>query len=167
MSLGLRICKRPQREKLSGRVFNYNEDKQEVHFEGPVTFFKGNKDFNLTASAIGSGNLETNEIKMNSLILADINLPPAAYQMIAVNLQDIIKNEGANEGLGDQTELLYKIANIVGEKIAKDYEQKSQQAYTSFATIPQLAAPIVFSNVNFKWSQAKKAFYSEGVIGGE
>jgi len=152
-------------EKLSGKVFNYNEDKQEVHFEGPVTFFKGSKDFSLTASSIGSGNLETNEIKMNSLILANMNLPTAAYQMMAVNLQDIIKNEGASEGLGDQTELLYKIANIAGEKAAKDYEQKSQQAYTSLATIPQLAAPIVFSNVNFKWSQAKKAFYNEGVIG--
>ncbi len=152
-------------EKLSGKVFNYNEDKQEVHFEGPVTFFKGSKDFSLTASSIGSGNLETNEIKMNSLLLADMNLPDAAYQMMAVNLQEVIKNEGASEGLGDQTELLYKIANIVGEKIAKDYEQKSQQAYTSLATIPQLAAPIVFSNVNFKWSQANKAFYNEGVIG--
>ncbi|HLZ16073.1 MAG TPA: hypothetical protein VKQ08_03500, partial [Cyclobacteriaceae bacterium] len=152
-------------EKLSGKAFNYNEDKQEVRFEGPVTFFKGTKDFAITASAIGSGNLETNEIKMNSLILANMNLPPAAYQMMAVNLQEVIKNEGAADGLGDQAELLYKIANIVGEKIAKDYEQKSQQSYLSLATVPQLAAPITFSNVNFKWSQARKAFYSEGVIG--
>ncbi len=152
-------------EKLSGKVFNYNEDKQEVKFEGPVNFFKGSNDFSLTASSIGSGNLETNEIKMNSLILANMNLPAAVYQMMAVNLQEVIKSEGASDGLGDQTELLYKIANIVGEKIAKDYELKSQQAYTSLATIPQLASPLVFSNVNFKWSQAKKAFYSEGAIG--
>jgi len=152
-------------EQLSGKVFNYNEDKQEIHFEGPVTFFKGSKDFNLTASALGSGNLETNEIKLNSLIMADMNIPQAAYQIMASNLQDIIKNEGAGEGLGDQTELLYKLANILGEKIAKDYEQKSQQAYTSLATIPQMGVPIVFSNVNLKWSQAKKGFYSEGVIG--
>ncbi len=152
-------------EKLSGKVFNYNEDKQEVKFEGQVNFFKGSKDFNLIASAIGSGNLETNEIKMNALILADMNLPLAVYQMMADNLQEVIKNEGANEGLGDQTELLYKIANIVGEDIAKDYEQKSQLAYTSLSTIPRLASPINFSNVNFKWSQANKAFYSEGTIG--
>ena len=152
-------------EKLSGKVFNYNEDKQEVHFEGPVTFFKGSKEFNLTASSLGSGNLETNEIKMNTLLLADMNLPSAVYQMMAVNLQEVIKNEGASEGLGDQTELLYKMANIVGEKIAKNYEQKSQQAYTSLSTIPQLTSSIAFSNVNFKWSQAKKAFYSEGIIG--
>jgi len=152
-------------EKLEGKVFNYNEDKQEVRFEGPVNFFKGSNDFNLTASALGSGNLETNEIKMNSLIMANMNIPTAAYQMMATNLQEVIKNEGANDGLGDQTELLYKIANIVGEKVAKDYEQKSQLAYTSLALIPQLAAPITFSNVNLKWSQGKKAFYSEGALG--
>ncbi|MGC4023099.1 MAG: hypothetical protein QM734_14715, partial [Cyclobacteriaceae bacterium] len=99
-------------QKLSGKVFNYNEDKRDVRFEGPVNFFKPTKDFSLTSSALGNGNLETNEIKMNALILADMNIPSAAYQMMAVNLQDVIKNEGAGEGLGDQTELLYKIANL-------------------------------------------------------
>ena len=152
-------------EKLEGKVFNYNEDKQEVRFEGPVNFFKGSKDFNLTASALGSGNLETNEIKMNALIMANMNIPLAAYQLMATNLQEVIKNEGAGDGLGDQTELLYKVANVVGEKIARDYEKKSQQAYTSLGTIAQLAAPITFANVNLKWSQTQKAFYSEGAIG--
>ncbi|HCW07234.1 MAG TPA: hypothetical protein DGG95_07715, partial [Cytophagales bacterium] len=157
--------KKASGEQLEGKVFNYNEDKQEVHFEGPVNFFKGSKDFNITASAIGSGNLETNEIKMNALIMANMNIVPTAYQVMATQLQEVIKNEGAGDGLGDQTELLYKVANVVGEKMARDYEKKSQQAYTSLATIPQLAAPITFGNVNLKWSQKQKAFYSEGTIG--
>ncbi len=152
-------------EKLSGKIFNYNEEKQEVKFEGPVNFFKNFKDFNLKASAIGSGNLESNEIKLNSLMMLDMGIPAAAYQMMALKLQDVIKNEVANEALGDQAELLYKIANITDERTAKDYETKSQQGYVSLATIPQLGAPIVFPNVNLKWSQDKKAFYSEGVIG--
>lgn len=152
-------------EKLSGKVFNYNEDKQEVRFEGPVTFFRGGKDFNLISSALGSGNLETNDIKMNSFIMADMNVPAAAYQLMALNLQDVIKNEGAAEGLGDQTELLYKIADIIGERAVKEYEQKSLQGYVPLSTIPPLAKPIVFSNVNLKWSQDHKAFYSEGPLG--
>ncbi|MEJ0054262.1 MAG: hypothetical protein WDN75_00580 [Bacteroidota bacterium] len=152
-------------EKLSGKVFNYNEEKNEVRFEGPVTFFKGFKEFNITASALGSGNLATNDIKMNSIIAADVNLPPQAFQMMAVDLQAVVKNESVPEGLGDQTELLYKIADIVGERFVKDYEQKSLQAYVSLSTLPQLAQPLVFSNVNLKWSQKYKAFYSEGVLG--
>lgn len=152
-------------EKLSGKIFNYNEERQEVKFEGPVNFFKNFKDFSLTASALGSGNLESNEIKLNALMLLDMGIPTSAYQTMALKLQDIIKNEGANEALGDQAELLYKIANITDERTAKDYEQKSQQGYVPLATIPQLGAPIVFPNVNLKWSQTKKAFYSEGAIG--
>lgn len=154
-------------EKLSGKVFAYNEDKQEVRFEGPVNFFKGSmKDFKITATALGSGNLETNDIKMNSFIMAEMGIPPTAYDLMAKNIMEVIKNEGvAEEALGDQTELLYKIADIVGERAAKDYEAKSLQAYVPLATVPGLAKPLVFSTVNLKWSQKYKAFYSTGNLG--
>jgi hypothetical protein len=151
--------------KLSGKVFAYNEEKQEIRFEGPVTFFKGLNDFSLTASALGSGNLETNDIKMNSFVMANMNLPPTAYQMLALNLQEVIKVEGATDGLGDQAELLYKIADIVGERVVKDYEQKSLQGYVSLTTMQALTRPLVFANVGLKWSQKAKAFYSEGTLG--
>ncbi|HZY79674.1 MAG TPA: hypothetical protein VFE50_09135 [Cyclobacteriaceae bacterium] len=154
-------------EKLSGKVFAYNEDKQEVRFEGPVNFFRGGlKDFKITATALGSGNLETNDIKMNSFIMTEMNIPPQAYDLMAKNIMEVIKNEGvAEEALGDQTELLYKIADIVGERAVKDYEAKSLQAYVPLATVPGLAKPLVFSSVNLKWSQKYKAFYSTGNLG--
>ncbi|MBK5279577.1 MAG: hypothetical protein JJE09_12015 [Bacteroidia bacterium] len=157
--------KKASGEKLSGKVFAYNEEKQEVRFEGPVNFFKGNNDFKITASALGSGNLETNAIRMNSLVMADINVPTMAFQLMAQDLIEIMKTDGGPEGLGDQTELLYKIADIVGEKAAKDYETRSLQAYVSLSTLPALVHPFVFSNVNLKWSQKFKAFYSEGNLG--
>jgi hypothetical protein len=154
-------------EKLSGKVFAYNEDKQEVRFEGPVNFFKGGlKDFKITASALGSGNLETNDIKMNSFIMAEMNIPSQAYEMMAKNIMEVIKNEGVpEEALGDQTELLYKIADLVGERAAKDYEARALQAYVPLATVPGLVKPLVFSSVNLKWSQKFKAFYSTGNLG--
>lgn len=153
-------------EKLTGKVFAYNEEKQEVRFEGPITFFKGSKDFNLTASALGSGNLETNDIKMNSFVMADMNIPAMAYQLMATNILEVINNEGVKEeGLGDQTDLLYKIADIVGERAVKEYEQKSLQSYTPLASVPGLLKPLVISNANLKWSQEYKSFYSEGLLG--
>lgn len=153
-------------EKLSGKVFAYNEDKQEVRFEGPVNFYEGTKDFKLTASALGSGNLETNAIKMNSFMMVDMNAPATVYQLMAASIMDVIKNEGVKEeGLGDPTELLYKIADIVGERVVKDYEQRSLQGYVPLATVQGLQKPMVFSNVNLKWSQEHKSFYSEGLIG--
>jgi hypothetical protein len=151
--------------KLSGKVFDYNEDKQEVHFEGPVNFFKGIGDFSLTASALGSGGLETNDIKMNSFIMVDMNIPTNALQFMAQNIQDVIKVEGATDGLGDQTELLYKISDIVGEKAVKDYEANSLKGYVPLASLPALNKPLVFSTVNLKYAQKAKAFYSEGTLG--
>jgi hypothetical protein len=153
-------------EKLTGKVFAYNEDKQEVRFEGPVNFFTGSKDFNLTASALGSGNLETNDIKMNSFIMVDMNVPSMVYQLMALSIQDVIKNEGVkDEGLGDATDLLYKIADLVGEKVVKDYEQRSLQSYVSLSTVQGLVKPIVLANTDLKWSEENKSFYSQGNLG--
>jgi hypothetical protein len=151
--------------KLSGKVFAYNDEKKLVRFEGPVKIFSGNKDFDLTTTAIGSGNLETNEYKMNTLVMVDSNVPPQAFDIMALQLQNVIKNEGANEGLGDQTDLLYKIADVVGERMVKDYEQKSLQGYVPLTTLPQLLKPLVFADVNLKWHPKLKAFYSEGNLG--
>lgn len=154
-------------EKLAGKVFAYNEDKQEVRFEGPVSFFRGTmKDFSITASALGAGSLETNDIRMNSFLMVNMNIPSNAYELMAKKIMEVITNEGvAQEGLGDQTELLYKIADIIGERAVKDYEARSLQSYVSLATIPQLVKPLVFSNVNLRWSQKNKAFYSTGGLG--
>lgn len=153
-------------EKLSGKVFAYNEDKQEVRFEGPVTFFTGGRDFKLTSSALGSGNLDTNEIKMNSFIMVDMNVPANVFQLMGTSILDVIQNEGVQEeGLGDATDLLYKIADLVGEKAVKEYEQRSLQAYVPLLTVPGLQKPLAISNVDLKWSQEQKSFYSEGKIG--
>jgi len=93
--------------------------------------------------------------------MADINLPAQAYQMMAADLQAIVKNESVPEGLGDQTELLYKMLTSSVKRVAKDYEQKSLQGYVSLSTLQALALPLVFSNTNLKWSQKYKSFYSE------
>jgi hypothetical protein len=151
--------------KLSGKVFAYNDESMQVRFEGPVKLFQGAKNFNITASTLGSGSLQTNEIRMNTLAIVETDIPSSALDQMARNLQDVIKNEGAGEGLGDQTELLYKISDIVGERMAKDYEQKSLQGYVSLGTLSPLVKPLVISDVNLKWSSKQKAFYSEGNIG--
>jgi hypothetical protein len=151
--------------KLSGKVFAYHDLDRRVRFEGPVNLFRGSKGFNITSTALGQGNIETNEIRLNSFLLVDSSVPEAAVDLMGKQIQEVIKNEGADEGLGDATELLYKIADIIGERAVKDYEQKSLQGYVPLATIPQLAKTIAFSNVSLKWFPEKKAFYSEGKLG--
>ncbi len=151
--------------KLSGKVFAYNDETSQVRFEGPINFLSGTKDFSITASALGQGNMETNEIRMNSLVMLNTTVVSDAFTLMARNLLTVIQNEGADEGLGDRTELLYKIADIVGERNAKDYEARSQQGYVSLGAMSETAKPLTFANVNFKWSPRLKAFYSEGTLG--
>lgn len=151
--------------KLSGKVFAYNDDTQAVRFEGPVSLLSGTKDFSITATALGQGNMETNEIRMNSLVMVNTNIVSDAFNIMAKNIQAVIQNEGAEEGLGDHTELLYKLADIIGERNVKDYEAKSQQGYVSLGTIAETARPLNFANVNLKWHPKLKAFYSEGKLG--
>jgi hypothetical protein len=151
--------------KLSGKVFAYKDETNQARFEGQVNLFPGTKNFKLTSTALGTANLETSEVRMNSFLMVDTDVPPQAIDIMARNIQQVIKNEGAEEGLGDQTELLYKIANIIGERAVKEYESQSVQGYVSLATLPELARPLVFSNVVLKWSPQYKAFYSEGPLG--
>ena len=97
--------------------------------------------------------------------MVETDVPAAAFDLMARDLQQVIKNEGAEEGLGEQTELLYKIANIVGEQAVKEYEAQSLQGYVSLSTIPQLVKPLAFSDVKLKWSPQHTAFYNEGRLG--
>lgn len=151
--------------KLSGKVFSYNDENSQIRFEGPINLMSGTKDFNITATTIGQGNIETNEIRMNSFVGVNTTAAPGAFDIMARDIQQVIQNEGAEEGLGDQTELLYKIADIVGERAARDYESKSTQGYISLGTMGPTAKPLTFANVNFKWSKEHHAFYSEGNLG--
>ncbi|HEY8513696.1 MAG TPA: hypothetical protein VIL31_17185 [Cyclobacteriaceae bacterium] len=152
-------------EKLEGKVFAYNDENQHIRFEGPVNLVRANNGFNVRASVLGSGNMASNEIRMNTFMVLDSNIPTQAFDVMAKEIQDVVVTQGADEGLGDQTELLYKMANIVGERITRDYEQRSLEGYVSLATLQPLVKPLVISNVNLKWSEKHKAFYSEGAIG--
>ena len=97
--------------------------------------------------------------------MANLNLPTQVYQAMALDLQAVVKNENVPEGLGDQTELLYKIADIVGEKAVKDFEQRSLQGFVSLSTLQALNLPLVFASVNLKWSPKHHAFYSTALWG--
>lgn len=151
--------------KLSGKVFSYNDETQLIRFEGPLSLFSGSKDFNVKATAIGQGNMQNNDIQMNSLVIINTTAASAAFDAMATDIAAVVKNESVEEGLGDRTDLLYKIADIVGERVARDYEKRSTQGYVSLATLAETARPLTFANVNFKWSPRQKAFYSEGSLG--
>ncbi|MBL6447491.1 hypothetical protein JMN32_14325 [Fulvivirga sp. 29W222] len=154
-------------KKLSGKVYRYNQDTRDIRFEGPVNFMRPSKDVSINAAVLGDGNIDRDEYKLNSMLAVDFStLPAQAFSIMAMDIVDVINNLGAPEGLGDQTQLLYKLAEIIGERPAREYEKLSLEEYVSMGGFAkETAVSLVFTNVDLKWSPDYKAFYSEGKLG--
>jgi hypothetical protein len=153
-------------ESFEGKVFAYNEDTDDIRFEGPLFFFSPNKGASIVASGLGRGNIKTNQYHINSLLSIDFDIPSQAYQQMAADILEIVEYEGVPEGLGDPTELLYKLGDIIGDRTTKAYEEASKQEYIPLGGLAkEVAKPLVFADVNLKWSDAYRAFYNEGKLG--
>lgn len=159
----------PQKESgetLAGKSFTFNEETGDISFDGTLQFLENDKSRSITAAGVGTGNLETNEFDFNAFMSIIFNIPQSAFDLMAVDLKNSINLYGAPEALGDKTTLLYKIANLFGDKVAKTYEEQSAMVYIPLVSIsPAVVKPIVLSNVDLKWSDINKAFYSVGGIG--
>ena len=150
----------------SGKVFAYDESTQNIRFEGPIHFVDNTKTMGIVASAIGGGNMETNELSFNSFLTMDFKLPSTIYSLMADDFVKEVEEFGAPEALDDRTELLYLLAEIIGNRAAKAYEEKSKLGYEPLVnTSPNMVKPFVFSNLKFKWSEDQKSFYNEGDLG--
>lgn len=154
-------------KKMSGKIYRYNQDTKDIRFEGPVNFMRPTKDVSINAAVLGHGNIDKNEYNLNSMLAINFSpVPSQAFDIMARDIVDVVNNLGAPEGLGDQTQLIYKLAEIIGERPAKEYEKLSLQEYVSLGGFAkETAVPLVFTNVDLKWSQEHKAFYSEGKLG--
>lgn len=150
----------------AGKVFAYDENTRGIRFEGPVHFIDNSKTMGIVASAIGQGNMESNELAFKSMMTMDFKVPSAVYGLMADDFVKIIDEYGAPEAAVDRTELLYLMAEIIGNRATKAYEERSGADYVPLASAsPNLVRPFVFSNINFKWSDDQKAFYNDGTLG--
>ncbi len=96
----------------------------------------------------------------------DFKIPTNIYNMMADDFTKVIEDIGAPEANVDRTELLYLMAEIIGNRATKNYEERSSIDYVPLlSTSPNMIRPFVFSNVNFKWADDQKAFYNDGFIG--
>lgn len=153
-------------ESLEGKSFTFNEETGDISFDGNLQFIENNKARSIEASGVGTGNIITNEFDFNSFLSIVFDIPQAAYDMMGLDLKSSIDLYGAPEALGDKTTLLYKIANLYGDKVAKAYEEQTVSEYVALPDLsPSFVKPIVLSNVDLKWSDANKAFYNVGGIG--
>lgn len=150
----------------AGKVFAYDETTRNIRFEGPIHFVDNSKTMGIVASGIGVGNMGSNELSFTSFLTMDFKLPSLIYSLMADDFVKVVEEFGAPEALDDRTELLYLLAEIIGNRATKSYEERSKLNYVPLATMsPNLVKPFVFSNLKFKWSQDQTAFYNDGNVG--
>jgi len=117
-------------------------------------------------SGKGKGNLKEKTIAMNSFQAYEFDLPMRAMEAMAGNIGDIVARVGAPPANTDQSALLYKLADAVGEKEAQEYRRRSTSEFISLASVSSdLANSLVISNVNMKWSPVYNSWYSVGNLG--
>jgi hypothetical protein len=153
-------------DSYSGRIFNLNVNTGDLNFEGPVNYNLLTEDFEMTGAAIGSGNINEETYSLNGFITLDFKMPAQSMSLISQEMIEVVDMLGLEMAYGDDPNTLYKVSEIIGERATIEYEQRSLQEYTALSSISsKLLKTIVLSDVNLKWSNKEKAWYSLGKIG--
>ncbi|MGB3780428.1 MAG: hypothetical protein WA960_18840 [Tunicatimonas sp.] len=164
------IIRSPKRDKpdaLAGEVFTFNERTQTVSFEGPLNLMPGPEEgIELTTVGSGQGRLDSSAFALDAFMLFDMDLPGQSVELMGKDLNAAMNRAGAPAANTDRTRLLYKIAELVGDEKAKEYDKASATEYTSVLSIdPRLEKTIGLSDVQLSWSSEQKAWYSTASLG--
>ena len=151
---------------LAGEVFAYDDNTTDIRFEGRLNLLNPRTNIGLTASGKGKGNLKEKNIAMNTFHAYRFDVPVKAMEIMAFNTDEVVARVGAPASKTDQGSLLFKMADAVGEKAARDYQVRSVSEFVSLASVSnELARSLVLNSVNMKWSPEFNAWYSVGKLG--
>ncbi len=144
------------------KMMVYKEDSSYIYIEGPINLLETSKSVNILGAVIGNGNTETKEYSFDAMLALDFDVNSGVFDLMARGFLEAIDLVGASEAAEDRTTLLYNLANIIGDKAAKEYEKRSNEAYTPLLSMsPKLVKPIIISEIKLKWSDDQKSFYNE------
>ncbi len=153
-------------ETYSGKIFTFNEANGDITFEGPVKFMTNTESFQMKAAAIGAGNVHRDEYEANTFMMMEIDMPAQASNAMALDIFDVVERLVLPEANDDQTKLLYKASEIIGENNAKEYEKRNMEEYVPlWGVSSNLIKNLVISDINLKYNKEHRAWYSEGKIG--
>ncbi|MDX5348341.1 MAG: hypothetical protein LPJ89_04190 [Hymenobacteraceae bacterium] len=150
-------------EGYQGNLLTMNKSTNEMKFEGKLNFIKSSREFGIEASGMGVGNPSTSKYTVNSFMAFDMAVPAQALDVMATDLTE--SSFGAMEAIDGGSDLLYKMAEFIGDQGVQDYTAKTASGYVPLSKIsPKFIRSMVFANIPLKWSPKNRAWYSEGPL---
>lgn len=152
-------------QSFAGKIFTYNEETSDVKVEGTFNFIKNLPKFSLITAGKGKGNLDNKEFHMNTFMVYNFEIPTQALDIMGFDIKEVCERIGVPSAHNDKGSLLYKAAEVIGDRAAKEYEKQSLEDYTPLVSISgELMRPLVISDVDLKWSNEQRAWYSTSKI---
>ncbi|MES2386415.1 MAG: hypothetical protein V4543_00320 [Bacteroidota bacterium] len=153
-----------------GNIFSYNDSTSRVGYEGKFTMLrqgpKPDEDYILNTAGSGEGNSDSANYTLGAMMQFISSIPANSWKAMEATAKDRVKTLQPQPANEDLTAVLFRIADIAGNRSARDYEIRSKVNYSPIAeTVGKLARGIVMSDVNLRWSAKQNAWYSVGKIG--
>ncbi|WP_460622483.1 hypothetical protein [Hymenobacter tenuis] len=146
-----------------GSVMTLTDSTGALNFRGKLNLINSNKDYNLTAAGLGYAKPDSALYDLDTFMTFDINLPEKAVEAMG---QDLATNaKGAPEALTGSQAQLYKMAEFVGNKTVQEYSARKGGYVPLQKVSAKFLHTVVLSQVNLRWNEKLRAWYSVGKIG--
>ncbi len=159
---------------VAGNLFIYDDNNSTVEFSGRFNYIEENKGLTLLASGSGSAEIDSSFYSFNNMMVFKFAMHKTIPVALADNLRivaDILPPD-ASETIQDPVVLHTmemkknrKVLDLIGDKEYKNYLSKSAGlALPLYQISGVFSEGIVLADVNLKWSNTHKAFYSHGPV---
>ncbi|MBT9394579.1 hypothetical protein KLP40_15515 [Hymenobacter sp. NST-14] len=146
-----------------GSVLTLKDSTSELNFRGKFELINSNKDYTLQAAGLGYAKPDSALYDLDTFLTFDINLPEKAIEAMG---QDLATNaKGAPEALTGSQAQLYKMGEFIGSKAVQDYSTRKGSYVPLQKVSAKFLHTLVLSQVNLRWDEKLRAWYSVGKIG--
>lgn len=155
-------------ETYEGSTYIYNEDLNSMRFEGKLHFASAHPHVEVTAAGSGLVRTDTSIFRSTALMAIDFKFTTKGkgMEMMALDIKKALDTLNLPKAVGDFKGLLYNMANLIGDKAAKGYENQSLNNYVPLSSVSsRFLKTFVFGELDLKWSDEYKSWYSVGPLG--
>ncbi|WP_018479883.1 hypothetical protein [Pontibacter roseus] len=149
-------------DSYEGNELRYNETTKTIHFNGKLNLVAPLKHFNIEAAGSGSANSDSSRYDIDALMAFDLSVPNQVIAAISKKIFETVSRDGT--GISRDEEMVYKLAGLIGNRDARKYRDQG-----GYVPLPKLSSSLkrslVFHNVDLRWSNKTKAWYSVGKLG--